>query len=149
MAIRPLTLEEAEFIAHALAVELMDYDNEPMPPFNTRSPGILESCLAEPFQTFDGKNLHPTFVSKTAIMFYLVIKNHPFSNGNKRMAVVLTTVFCYVNKRWLNVKPEELYKLACKVAKSEPAEKEKVISVLETKFKEFMTPLSVVHRFLN
>lgn len=149
MAIRPLSIQEAEFVAHALATELMNYENEPMPPFNTRSPGALESCLVEPFQTFGGKNLHATFAKKSAVLFYLVIKNHPFGNGNKRMAVVLTSVFCYVNKRWLIIDNEHLYKIACDVAKSKPTDKDKIITILEKTFKVYLRPLSVINRVIK
>jgi len=133
MKIRQLTIEEAEFIAHRLATELMYQDDEPIPPFSTRSPGKLESCLAEPFQTFDGKSLHYRFVDKAATLFYLITKDHCFGNGNKRMAVTLTTVFFYVNKRWLNVQPRALYEIACQVAESSPNEREVYTEAL-TKF---------------
>jgi len=69
--VRPLTLDDAEFIANAFATELMNYVNEPIPPFNTRAPNILESCLSEPFQTFDGKYLHSTFIEKVATLFFI------------------------------------------------------------------------------
>lgn len=120
MTIRQLSLQEAEFIAHTLAVELMDSENEPIPPFSTRYPGKLESCLAQPFQTFASKSLYPSFVEKASLLFYLITKNHCFENGNKRMAVTLTSLFCFVNKRWLDMDPTKLYKLACDVAESDP-----------------------------
>jgi prophage maintenance system killer protein len=88
VAIRKISLQEAEYVAHRLAVELMPF-NEPIPPFSTRFPGKLESCLEQPFQTFDNKSLYYFFIQKAAILFYLVVKNHPFNNGNKRMAVTL------------------------------------------------------------
>lgn len=88
---RPLTLPEAEYVAQ-LTSQLMDF-NEPLPPFQTRYPGKLESCLMLPFQTFDGKALYKHLTRKAAVLFYSVIKNHPFANGNKRMAVMLTQVF--------------------------------------------------------
>lgn len=146
---RPLTIEEAEYIAHALALELMNYIDEPIPPFNTRSPGILESCLLEPFQTFDGKNLHSSFVRKCAVLFYLCIKNHPFQNGNKRMAVVLTAVFCYLNKHWINIGTRDLYDIACLVAASQPRNKDDVITSLEKKLNDDIIPISRFGRIVR
>lgn len=137
MRIKKLTLHQAEHVAHSLAKEIMDWDEEPIPPFHTRSPGKLESCLEEPFQTFDGKQLHRTFIERAAVMFYLITKNHCFSNGNKRMAVTLTAVFFYVNKRWLNVPPMALYKVAKDVAESRPYNKDKVIAALVVFFKKY------------
>jgi len=37
--------------------------------------------------------LYPTLVSKASFLFYLMIKNHPFQNGNKRIAI--TTLFTF------------------------------------------------------
>ena len=75
-----LTLAEVEYIAHRLAKEMMDFD-EPIPSFSTRYPNRLESCLAAPFQTFDGKDVYKTPLQKAAILFYVMVKNHPFQNG--------------------------------------------------------------------
>lgn len=140
MTIRPLTLAEAEYIAHSLAVELMNSDNEPIPPFNTRYAGKLESSLVEPFQTFGGKFLHRTFAERAAVLFYLISKNHCFVNGNKRMAITLTTLFFYVNKRWINVYPHDLYVIACTVAKSKPEQREIMHRSLVAFFKSNIVP---------
>ncbi len=140
MTIRQLTLQEAEFIAHALALELMNSDSEPIPPFSTRLPGKLESSLAQPFQTFDGKFLYRTFVERAAILFYLIAKNHCFENGNKRMAVTLTALFCFVNKRWLDVSPQGLYKIACDVAESDPKDMQSMYQSLIRFFKNHLIP---------
>ncbi|MBI4034652.1 type II toxin-antitoxin system death-on-curing family toxin [Candidatus Saccharibacteria bacterium] len=146
---RQLTIQEAEYIAHALALELMNYVDEPIPPFDTRSPGILESCLAEPFQTFGGEDLHLDFNKKAAALFYLVTKNHPFQNGNKRMAVTLTLVFCYLNNRWLNIGARKLYELACDVATSSPRDKGEMIFKIQEEFKKNMTPPSVFRKIIS
>lgn len=136
MTFKPLTIDEAEFIAHRLCVELMNREDEPIPPFDTRSPGKLESCLAEPFQTFDGILLHRGFARKAAVLFYLVIKNHCFSNGNKRMAVALTASFFYINNRWLDVNATALYRVARSVAESSPRIRDEVTEILTDFFRE-------------
>ena len=135
MSIKPLTLRDAEYIAHRYAVEKLNFENEPMPAFHTRTPGELESCLAEPFQTFGGKYLHWSFVERAALLFYLVTKNHCFSNGNKRMAVTLTTAFFFINNRWLDIPTIDLYELARFVAKSSPKEKDKIVEIIKVSFK--------------
>lgn len=142
MKIKPLTIDDAEYVAHAYVVERMNFENEPMPPFNTREPGKLESCLAEPFATFGGKSLHRTLNERAAVLFYLVIKNHGFSNGNKRMAVVLTNVFFFINKRWLVISNMTLYEIANSVAESSPSQKNTIIFALKTTFKKHSRPLS-------
>ncbi|MDP1719176.1 MAG: Fic family protein, partial [bacterium] len=80
---KPLTIAEVEYIAHSLAKELMTWD-EPIPDFGTRFPNVLESCLLTPFQRFGGKSAYSSFLKKASMLFYLMIKNHPFQNGNKR-----------------------------------------------------------------
>ena len=81
--IKRITVAEVELIAFELAKKLMEW-NEPIPDFETRFPLKLESCIETPFQTFDRKSLYNGLVAKAAIMFYLMVKNHPFQNGNKR-----------------------------------------------------------------
>ncbi len=117
---RPLTIADVEYLAHRLAKETMNW-NEPIPEFETRSPGILESCLAQPFQTFGKKQLYKGLLAQASILFYLLIKNHPFQNGNKRIAVTSMLVFLLKNKRWIHVQNQALYQFAVWVAQS-PAE---------------------------
>ena len=81
-----ITIAEVEYLAFQLAKEHLAFD-EPIPDFTTRFPNRLESCVLTPFQTFSGKALYPTLVAKAGILFYLMIKNHPFQNGNKRIAI--------------------------------------------------------------
>lgn len=116
---KTVTILEVEYVAHALAKELMHW-NEPIPDFNSRSPHILESCLMVPFQTFGGRKLYKGLNAKAAILFYLMIKNHPFQNGNKRIAMTTLFYFLYKNKKWLKVDNQELYNFAKWVALSNP-----------------------------
>lgn len=143
MTIRPLDLADAQYVAHALALQLMDSDSEPIPPFHTRYAGKLESCLAEPFQTYDGKYLHWSFAERAAVLFYLITKNHCFENGNKRMAVTITLVFFFTNRRWVDIPPEELYQIACIVAESHPNAREEIQKKLKHVFQKYAAPLPV------
>lgn len=118
----------------------MNYD-EPIPPFITRYTGRLEACLSLPFQTYGGKSLYSRFPKKAAVLFYGVIKDHPFLNGNKRMAVMLTLTFCYVNHRWAQVKPDDLYMVACDVAASGPKDRDQMIERLRKFFAAAMTAI--------
>ena len=80
--IKKLSVKEIKFGAHTLASKTMSW-NEPIPEFSTRYPNILESCITVPFQKYGGKELYRGLAAKAAILFYLMIKNHPFQNGNK------------------------------------------------------------------
>lgn len=133
----PLTIAEVEHLALVLARRWMDW-NEPIPDFHTRFPDKLESCLLTPFMYFAQKPLYPRLVDKTAILFYLLIKNHPFVNGNKRIAVTSLLVFLHNNNKWLKVQAEFLYKIAVDVAKSRPAQKELMVGALKAFISRFL-----------
>lgn len=124
--IKAISIETIEYIAFELAKNTMSWD-EPIPAFNTRYPNVLESCAGAPFQKFDKKFLYEGLVGKAAILFYCLIKNHPFQNGNKRIAVTTLFVFLYSNKKWLKVDNKELYNFAVWVAESNPKLKDATI----------------------
>jgi len=96
--IKDISIEEVEQVAFSLARERMTY-NEPIPEFATRFPNILESCLAVPFQRFQRRVFYKGLIEKAAILFYLMVKNHPFQNGNKRIAITTLFTFLYKNKK--------------------------------------------------
>ena len=128
--INKITIDEIKYIAHELAVKTMNWD-EPIPAFETRFPNALESCVAAPFMKFDKKYLYKGLVGKAAILFYLLIKNHPFQNGNKRMAVTSLFVFLYIkNNKWLKVDTNVLYRTAVWVAESPAEAKDEVVEYL-------------------
>ena len=138
--IKSLSIGEVEYVAFRLARELMAY-NEPIPDFTTRYPNTLESCLATPFQNFGNKPLYKGIVGKAAILFYLIIKNHPFQNGNKRIAMTTLFYFLYKNKKWLKVDQKELYNFAVWVAESNPKLKKDTVQAIETFLNTYLIDL--------
>lgn len=133
-----ISLSEVSYVTVRLARELMGWD-EPIPSFNTRFPGVLESCLLTPFQSFAQKSLYHGLESKSAILFYLMIKNHPFKNGNKRIAVTTLIYFLYKNKKWLDVDNQSLYRFAKWVAESDTKYREEVFLAIHKFVKLHMT----------
>lgn len=129
MKIKSLTIKEVEYTAFRLAKELMSW-NEPIPDFGTRFPNILESCLATPFQTFNKKPLYRGLVGKASTLFYLMVKNHPFENGNKRIAVMTLLILLSKNRKWLTVSNDNLYQIAVRIAESDPKLKDQNIEIL-------------------
>jgi len=125
-----ITVAEIEYVAHRMAKGFMEWD-EPIPDFGTRFPNILESCLKQPFVTFGNKNLYVGLTGKGAILFYLMIKNHPFENGNKRIAITTLLYLLFKNGKWLELSNEALYTFARDIAKSSPKEKDKIIKQTE------------------
>lgn len=140
MLIKNITVEKIENIAHRLAIKTMDWD-EPIPKFETRYPNILESCVRVPFQKFNNKYLYKDLVDKAAILFYLMIKNHPFQNGNKRLAMTTLFVFLYLNEQWIEVDKTIFYNFAVWVAGSSVDYKEEVVKAIEKFVKKYMIDL--------
>ena len=132
-----ISVQEVEYIAYRLAREMLSFD-EPIPDFSSRFPNILESCLAVPFQSFSRKPLYPGLISKASILFYLLIKNHPFQNGNKRIAITTLFVFLYKNKKWIKVDTQELYNFAVWVAQSPSKVKDETVRAIEKFLKTYL-----------
>jgi death-on-curing family protein len=135
-----LTLYEIEHIIFTFARQELSF-NEPIPDFITRFPNRLESCLSAPMQTFGGKDLYPAFIEKAAVLFYLMIKNHPFQNGNKRVAMVTLLYVLYKNKKWLEVDTQVLYNFDVWVAESPALAKEEMIDFIEKFITKYIVPL--------
>ncbi len=129
MKTKSVSLEEVKEIAFRLATETMGWD-EPIPKFETRYPDKLESCLFSPFQTWGGRMLYKGLTEKASILFYLMVKNHPFQNGNKRIALVTLLFFLYKNGKWLDVDNQQLYNFAKWVAASDPVLKNETVSAV-------------------
>lgn len=122
--IKPLTIIEVELIAYDLAKQ-------------TPLPNVLESCLVAPFATYDKKNLYLGLHEKAAMLFYLMVKNHPFQNGNKRIAITTLLLFMAKNKKWLKVDPESLYNSAVWVAESPADFKDQVLQAFAKFIKKY------------
>lgn len=109
-------------MCHPIAVDLFDSFTEPMTKFDDHERALLESALGNPQQKY-----YPTFVKKAAILYYGLIKNHPFKNGNKRMATATLLTFLFINNLWLKEDDRKiedyLVTLAKRVANSKGSEK--------------------------
>ena len=108
---RYLTIDEI-FAIHDRAIR--EYGGSP----ELLDLGRLEATLAVPRQTMFGEELYPDIFSKAAILFYLLIKNHPFVDGNKRTAFLALMRFLNINGYSLNATNDELYQFTIDVASS-------------------------------
>jgi prophage maintenance system killer protein len=59
----------------------------------------FKSAIDQIQQSFDGKELYPTFEEKAATLLYLIVKNHAFTDGNKRIAAACFLLFLKRNRR--------------------------------------------------
>jgi death on curing protein len=62
-----------------------------------RDQQALESSLAQPHQTFDGKELYASVVEKAAALGFFLVSNHPFVDGNKRIGHAALEVTLVLN----------------------------------------------------
>ncbi|MEK7481976.1 MAG: type II toxin-antitoxin system death-on-curing family toxin [Patescibacteria group bacterium] len=113
-----IDLDLMEKMCHPLAVVLFDSKKDPITHFSKHDKAKLESTLNNPQWSF-----YPTFSKKAAILYYGLIKNHCFENGNKRTATAALLVFLYINNLRLDDSKKEiedyLVDLAQRVASSE------------------------------
>ena len=147
-SVKELSIKEVELIAIWLAKKWLTF-NEPIPNFHTRYPNKLESCLDTPFQRFDKKPLYEGLAGKAAIMFYFLIKNHPFQNGNKRIAMTALLTLLTKNKKWLKVDQRQFYNHAMWVATSPPDAKEETVQYIEKFIKKHLVDLEVIKKELK
>ncbi len=141
-SIQELSIKEIEYVAFRLAKQWITF-HEPIPDFQTRYPNKLESCLATPFQRFNKKPLYAGLAGKAAIMFYFLIKNHPFQNGNKRIAMTALLTLLLKNKKWLKVDQRQFYNHAMWVASSPPDAKEETVQYIEKFIKKHLVGLKL------
>lgn len=69
----------------------------------------LESAVATPRQTMFGQELYPDLLSKATILVFLLIKNHPFVDGNKRTGLFALFEFLERNGHTIVAPGDELY----------------------------------------
>ena len=96
----------------------------------------LASIFGNLDQSVFGEPAYPTVESKAAHLLYFVVKNHPFSDGNKRSGAFLFVDFLHRNDRLLNrndqpcINDTGLAALTLLVAESDPKQKEVLIRLI-------------------
>lgn len=96
---------------------------------NRRDAALLDSALAQPEATFGGELLHPTIEDQAAAYLFHLCANHPFIDGNKRVAFAAMDTFLRLNGRRLTLTDDDAYDLAIRVARGE-SDKEEIARVL-------------------
>ena len=84
--------------------------------FGLRDAAALESSIAQPHMTFEGKDLYPSLHEKAAALAHSIINNHPFIDGNKRVAHAAMEVFLIMNGNELNADIDEQEEIFIKLA---------------------------------
>jgi hypothetical protein len=103
----------------------------------------FESSVRQIYQSYDGKEIYPTLEEKASMLLYLIVKNHSFIDGNKRIAAACFLYFLGKNRLLYDksgqpyINNDTLAALTLFIAVSKPAEiqtvKQVVVSVLNRK----------------
>lgn len=81
-----------------------------------REPGLLDSAINSPFQTFDGDPLYPSPIERAAKLAQGIVCNHPFFDGNKRTGVTVMGVYLQAEGLELTATNAELIEFGLHVA---------------------------------
>jgi death-on-curing protein len=98
--------------------------------YGVRDLNLLSSAIYVPQSSFNGQYLHKTIPAMAAAYAYHLCQNHPFIDGNKRVALTSSLVFLDINDYKFNCSDETLYDEIMGVAKSE-IKKEELIEFYE------------------
>ena len=104
--------------------------------FGNEKDDSFKSSIGQIYQTFGGKELYPSVEEKAAMLFYLVTKNHSFSDGNKRIAATLFLWFLnnngilYRKDGSKRLADNTLVALTLMIAESKTEEKDVMVKVV-------------------
>lgn len=148
--IKYISLDDIKLTVFSFVTENLKFD-QPLPSFQTADKNKLSSITASLQQTVGGEDAYEGLVKKSTILLYRMIKDHPFLNGNKRMAIVTTLLFLAKNEKWLDVPWETLYQISTHVAESDPADRNDVLVFLEDLFRKSLVdaPLEISESWAN
>jgi hypothetical protein len=96
----------------------------------------FKSALGAVYQTFGGEELYPSIEEKAANLLYFVVKNHAFSDGNKRIGAALFIAFLAGNHALYRgdgskrIADNALVALTLLIAESQPRDKETIVKVI-------------------
>jgi prophage maintenance system killer protein len=96
----------------------------------------FRSSIGQIYQTFAGEDLYPSVEEKAAMLLYLVVKNHSFSDGNKRIAAMLFLWFMekngilYGEDGSKRIADNTLVALTLMIAESRTEEKDVMVKVV-------------------
>ena len=95
----------------------------------------FKSIINDIYQTFNGNDVYPSIEEKAANLLYLIVKNHPFIDGNKRIAATIFIYFLQINNILYKnqqqiIDNNTLASITILIAESNPKEKNLIIDLL-------------------
>lgn len=104
--------------------------------FGNEKDASFKSSLDTIYQTFDGQELYPSIEEKAANLLYFIVKNHSFSDGNKRIAAAVFAWFLdrhdflYNDRGEKRIADNALVAFTLLIAESKPDEREMIVKVI-------------------
>ena len=126
-----LTYQEA---IHQIKKAMKVHGNSEL--FGREKDASFRSTIGAIYQTFDGKDLYPSIEEKAANLLYFIIKNHSFTDGNKRIAAFMFLYFLdkngilYTPQGEKRIADNALVALTLMIAVSEPKERDTMVNVV-------------------
>ena len=95
----------------------------------------FKSIINDIYQSFDGNDVYPSIEEKASNLLYLIVKNHAFIDGNKRIAATIFIYFLQVNEILYKngmqiIDNNTLASITLLIAESNPKEKEVMIDLI-------------------
>ena len=124
-------IELTEAIAH-LKLELRKKGEATEIFAQERQKGSIEGIVGNVMQSLGGKYLYPTAEEKAAHLLYFIVKNHPFTDGNKRSGAFAFVWFLRKAKvkGGRNINPASLTALTLLIAESNPKTKDQMVALV-------------------
>jgi prophage maintenance system killer protein len=128
---KPISYEEARGIIETLREQYKATEL-----FGREKDETLKSSLGNIFQTFDGNQLYPSMEEKASHLLYFLVKNHHFTDGNKRIAAFLFLWFLEKNNALYHkdgskrIADNALVAMTLMIAESNPKHKDIIVKVI-------------------
>lgn len=98
--------------------------------FGQEREGGFESILRNLEQSFGGEALYKSIEEKAAHLLYFVIKDHPFTDGNKRIGCFVFLLYLKLQKIPCKLNDNGLVALALLIAESDPKQKDLMVRLI-------------------
>lgn len=126
---KELSYKDALKIINSLKTNLFEKSEASVLFGNERDHG-LDSILGNIEQSFGGEYLYKSIEEKAAHLLYFVIKDHPFTDGNKRIGCLMFLVYLNLQGIEIGINENGMVALALLVAESDPKQKQLMISLI-------------------
>jgi prophage maintenance system killer protein len=133
--VETLSMDELRQLIYETKISLIS-QGEATDLFGREYEGKFDGTIGAIYQSFTGQDIYDSLEQKAANLLYLVVKNHSFIDGNKRIGSILFVYFLAKNNLLINDKGDSkisentLVALALLIAQSRPEDKEILVKLV-------------------